>query len=256
MKVDELWMYSLLLVFVRSSAMFLASPLFGGSVPARVRVLFCFMFSVCVLPAAKDTIREVPPEMYSLFVAIVSEAAIGLIIGLCIQLLLLAAQMAGAFMDMQLGFQMMQMFNPQMGGQTTVLGQFKFLLFLVLVLLLDGHHMMLNAFVQSYQSPLAFDAQNLNDVKNGLVHFIGGVCILALQISAPVAAVSFIVDASSGVINKSIPQMPVSMVTMGAKTAMGITAIALGLPLMVVAVKNGLAFSGQQISEILTAASR
>ena len=80
--------------------MFLASPLFGGSVPGRVRVLFCFMFSMCVVPVVKGNIGVIPTDMYSLMIAILNEVGVGIIIGLCIQLLLLAAQMAGAFMDM------------------------------------------------------------------------------------------------------------------------------------------------------------
>ena len=256
MRADPEWMFALLLVFVRASAMFLASPLFGGSVPGRVRVLFCFMFAVCLVPVVKDHIGAVPPDMYSLMLSVLNEVGVGMIIGLCIQLLLMAAQMAGALMDMQLGFQMMQMFNPQMGGQATVLGQFKFLLFLVLIFLVNGHHMMLTAFVQSYNSEFSFSSQNLGSIKDGLMHMVGSASVLAMQIAAPVAAVSFIVDAASGVINKSIPQMPVSMITMGAKTSLGIMAMALGLPLMVVAVQAGLAHTGEQLAHILTVASR
>lgn len=159
-------------------------------------------------------------------------------------------------MDMQLGFQMMQMFNPQMGGMTSVLGQFKFMLFLVLILVLNGHHMMLTAFVRSFESPVVFDTSNLAAIQAGLVHMLGGACVLAVQIAAPVAAVSFIVDAASGVINKSIPQMPVSMVTLGAKSALGTLTLALGLPLMVVAVQSGLGHTAEELASLLRLAQR
>ena len=256
MTVDAGWMFALLLVFVRSSAMFMSSPLFGGSVPARVRVAFCFMFSLCVLPIVQSHLGPIPEDLFSLISAIGREAGIGLLIGLCSQLLLVAAQIAGSLLDMQLGFQMMQMFNPQIGGMASLMGQFKFLLFLVLIFLLNGHHMMLTAFVRSFESNLVFDTQSLATIQAGLVQMLGGACVLAVQIAAPVAAVSFIVDAASGVINKSIPQMPVSMVTLGAKSALGTLALALGLPLMVVAVQSGLAHTGDQLAGLLRLAQR
>ena len=256
MIVDSAWMYGLMLVFIRSSAMFLSSPLFGGSVPGRVRVAFCFMFSICVLPVVLPTIGAPPEDMYSLVSAIAREAGIGLLIGLCTQLLLVSAQIAGSLMDMQLGFQMMQMFNPQLGGMTSLLGQFKFLLFLVLIFLVDGHHMMLTAFVRSFETPIVFDTANLAAIQSGLVQMLGGACVLAVQIAAPVAAVSFIVDAASGVINKSIPQMPVSMVTLGAKSALGTLALALGLPLMVIAVQSGLGHTAEELAGLLRLAQK
>ncbi|MBL8059726.1 MAG: flagellar biosynthetic protein FliR [Chthonomonas sp.] len=256
MTTDAGWVYGLLLVFVRSSAMFLSSPLFGGSVPGRVRVAFCFMFSICVLPVVQASIGAPPDDMFSLVAAIAREAGIGLLIGLCTQLLLVAAQMAGGIMDMQLGFQMMQMFNPQLGGMTSLLGQFKFLLFLVLIFLMNGHHMMLTAFVRSFESPIVFDTSNLATIQSGLIQMLGGACVLAIQIAAPVAAVSFIVDAASGVINKSIPQMPVSMVTLGAKSALGTLSLALGLPLMVVAVQSGLGHTSVELAALLRIGQR
>jgi flagellar biosynthesis protein FliR len=75
--------------------------------------------------------------------------------------------------------------------------------------------------------------------------------LLAVQISAPVAAVSFIVDAASGVINKSIPQMPVFMVTMGAKASLGVVALALGLPLLTVATQSGIEHTMLHLYKIL-----
>lgn len=256
MSVDAGWIYGLLLVFVRSSAMFLSSPLFGGSVPARVRLAFCLLFSMCVLPVVQSTLGAPPSDLFSLIAAIGREAGIGLLIGLCIQMLLVAAQIAGSLLDMQLGFQMMQMFNPQMGGMASLMGQFKYMLFLVLIFLTNGHHMMLSAFVHSFESPLVFDTTNLAAIQTGLLQMLGGASVLAIQIAAPVAAVSFIVDAASGVINKSIPQMPVSMVTLGAKSALGALALALGLPLMVVAVQSGLGHTADGLTDLLRLTQR
>jgi flagellar biosynthetic protein FliR len=250
-KLDESWIFAFFLVFVRSSAMFLVSPLFGASVAPRIRILFCVMFSFALTSIIQPYMPPIPQSIYGLLANVAHEAFVGILIGLSIQLLMMAAQMAGAIMDMQLGFNSMQMFNPNLGTTTTIMGQFHFLLFFVLFLMMNGHHTMIAAFVDSYQMRTAIGLGDLGAAKTGVVTLISTLMLLAVQISAPVAAVSFIVDAASGVINKSIPQMPVFMVTMGAKASLGVVALALGLPLLTVATQSGIEHTMLHLYKIL-----
>jgi flagellar biosynthesis protein FliR len=251
MNVDSLWLYSFMMVFVRSSAMFLSSPLFGQSVPPRVRVLFCALFAFCVVGQIQGFYTSLPGDLLAMGTAVLQEAAMGFLIGLTIQFLLMAAQIAGAFMDQQMGFQNSQMFNPQLGTTSTILGQFKFLLFFVMFLIMDGHHQMIIAFFESYRVGSVFTLASLESAQTELVKFLGGLFLLALQIAAPVAAVGFVVDAASGLINKSIPQMQVFMVSMGAKTALGLIVLALGLPLMTMSVRGALNYTETQLEKIV-----
>lgn len=252
MKLDTLWLFSFFMIFIRSSAMFLSSPIFGTSVPPRVRILFCGAFSICLLPLVRPTITTVPSDLSGVAAMVGQEVAIGLIIGMMIQFLMLGAQMAGALMDMQMGFSMVQVFNPAAGSATTVLGHFKFLLFLVLFFLLDGHHQMIHAFASSYTHHVELNTSDLMAMKNQILRFVGATSLMAVQVAAPVAAVSFIVDAASGLVNKSIPNMPVYMVSMGAKTALGIVALSLGLPLTLVALKTGIEHTMVSLSDMLS----
>jgi len=248
--VDIQWLIQMVLAFCRCSAMVMVSPLFGAAIAPKVRILFSFLVALTLGQTVMPNI--VPPtEVYGLGVLIAQEIMAGLLIGMCIQALLLAAQAAGSFLDLQLGLNSAQLFNPMLGMSTSLMGQVKFMLSLVLLLMLDGHHMMLTAYVSSYQIAPTFQMGSLEKLVMAWTAFLGQTLILSMQIAAPAAGVALIIDACAGLVNKSIPQMQVYFVTSGAKTMMGLMTVALGLPLMAMVVRQGVDNTALKISELL-----
>jgi flagellar biosynthesis protein FliR len=72
--------------------------------------------------------------------------------------------------------------------------------------------------------------------------------LLALQMAAPVAAVSFVVDAALGLVNRAVPQMPALLVGLPAKVLMGLVALSVGLPALVGTVEAGVERTTDAIS--------
>ncbi len=248
--VDTNWLIQISLAFCRCSSMVLVSPLFGPAVAPRVRILFSMLIALSLGPVVMPHI-VLPTDLYGFIALIAQELMAGLIIGLCIQALLLGAQAGGAFLDLQLGLSSAQLFNPIMGSNTSLMGQTKFMLSLVLLLMLDGHHMMLQAWVQSYEIAPTFGLQHLDKLVMAWSAFLGKIMFLSLQIAAPAAGVALIVDASAGLINKAIPQMQVYFVTAGAKTAMGLLTVSFSLPLMAMIIRNGVDQTALKIVELI-----
>lgn len=225
-------------VFVRCGAMLLSSPIFGGSTPVQVRVGLTTMVACALTPVLRPYIGAPPANLYEVVCGLGYEALIGLLIGSCLQALLMGAQMAGAILDIEVGLGTIQIFNPQTQTPVSLFAQFKFLLALVLLLIMNGHHMMFRAFVSSYQfSPLS--ATDMPHLHYGIVTLIGTISLLALQIAAPVAGVCVVVDAAAGIVNKSVPQMQAFIVTIPAKIMLGIVAMSLSLPILATAVQSG-----------------
>ena len=81
--------------------------------------------------------------------------------------------------------------------------------------------------------------ESLPAVQTGIVQLVTGLSLLSLQMAAPVIAVSLIVDAGLGIVNKAVPQMPAMLVGLPAKVIMGMLALSLGLPAMTGAVSSG-----------------
>ena len=233
--------------------MLFSSPLFAGTVPPRIRIFYGAIFSLAITPAIKQFQPEIPQDMYGLLAAIAAEIAVGLIIGMCIQMLLISAQMAGSFLDMQFGLSSVQLFNPSLGSVSSILGQMKFMLALVLFLQLDGHHLMIRALVESYQITPHFETANLGALHTAILGLASKMFMIALQMAAPAAAVAVIIDAAAALINKAIPQMQVYFVSAGVKSGLGILTLAFGLPVIVSVVKMATEQTSYSIAEALGA---
>ncbi|HLK16867.1 MAG TPA: flagellar biosynthetic protein FliR [Fimbriimonadaceae bacterium] len=239
MKLDEATLFAFLLVFVRCSAMLLASPVFGGpTMPGHIRVFTCVCIAGSLTVVLKPQIGPVADSIPGLALAVMGEAIAGLLIGGLISLVLQATQMAGAMLDVHIGLGMSQTLNPLTGVPVTVISQFKYMLGVVIFLSANAHHLMFRALVDSYNHAPALGA-NLPGIHTGVVSFLAAMTLLAVQIAAPVTAVSLIVDAALGLIAKAVPQMQALQVGIPAKVGVGIAALSLSLPPLVAAVTGG-----------------
>ena len=240
MHFDSALLYAFLLVFVRCSAMLLVSPMFGAqNSPLQVRIFTTLAIAGALTCALKPAIGPVPSEMYLFVASVLKELLAGLLIGTFMSLVLLAAQMAGAIIDMDMGLSLSQEFSPLTGVSVTVVSQFKYMLALVLFLSMNCHHQMILAFARSYETMPALTYDSIPAVRSGIVSLVGSLSLLALQMAAPVIAVSMIVDAGLGMVNKAVPQIQAMLVGLPAKMILGMLALSLGLPAMATAISSG-----------------
>lgn len=234
-------------LFARSSALMLSAPFSSASVPVPVRVGFSAVLSMGMTPVLAEQVGPLPADMYSLAAAIAQNVLVGLLIGFTIQLVVQGLLMAGAFLDMQMGLGSVQVLNPMTETPVSLLAQFKYLLGVVLLLVTDGHHAMLQAFVQSYGAP----APSMDAILEGTMALVTQSALLSIQIAAPVVAVCVVVDAAAGFVNKAIPMMPVYLVSLPAKIMVSIVSLGLALPLLASAVHGGLGRALDTLSRML-----
>ena len=82
---------------------------------------------------------------------IMKEVIIGLFIGLIAYIIMSAIQIAGGFIDFQMGFAIANVIDPQTGAQSPLIGQFLNTLALLLLLSIEWHHLLLDGIFYSYQ---------------------------------------------------------------------------------------------------------
>ncbi len=82
MAFDAALMFSFLCVFVRCSAMFLSSPIFGAqSTPVVIRVMTCMAISGALTFALGKHVGPPPEDLYGFVMAVGHEVIAGLLIG-------------------------------------------------------------------------------------------------------------------------------------------------------------------------------
>jgi flagellar biosynthetic protein FliR len=108
-----------------------------------------------------------------------------------------------------MGLGIAAVYDPALGGQATVFTRFQEMLALLIFLAVDGHHVLLAAIAGSLQRVppgVAFSAQ---PVAAGMTTLGSKVVRAGLELSAPLVAVLFVVNAALGLLARVSPQMNV-----------------------------------------------
>lgn len=209
-----------LLVFIRITAFFVTLPLFSyRTIPAVHKVGFAFFLGVVSFSTLND-----PPILKVdgyYFLLLGKEILVGLLLGLIAYIMLSAVQIAGSFIDFQMGFAVANVIDPQTGAQNPLVSHFLYTMALMFMLSINAHHMLLDGVFYSYQY-IPVD-QLISFSGEGLAEFImtrfNHMFVIAFQMSAPVVASLFLVDLALGIVARTVPQLNVFVVGLPLKIA-------------------------------------
>src|SRR5687768_13559639 len=216
------------LAFFRIAGMMLFAPLFGSSrIPRRVRVMLALVLAMGIAPGLKPT--ELPTNTWLLTAGIAGEMAFGLAMGMIQSFVFIAAQWGGEIIGQQMGFNLSEVFDPQFGGQGSIVGDMYFMLTLVIFLTVGGHHAMLLGVRDSFHSlPLLSLSVNA-PLFDTLIGFFQAATLLAMRLAAPMLVTMLVVDLALGLIGKMMPQLNVMAMGLSLRSALGLIVLILGL---------------------------
>jgi flagellar biosynthetic protein FliR len=179
------------------------------------------------------------------------EFLLGLIFGFVSQLILYAVQMAGHLLDMQIGFGIVNVFDPQFGQQIPLIGNFKYIMALLLFLVTNGHHMLITALFASFKlipvTGVVFHAS----LAEFIVDLVSGIFTIAFKISLPVLVAILLTDVALGILARTMPQMNIFIVGVPGKILVGIFTLSLAFPFYIAFLEVGFNGMYQSIYHLL-----
>jgi flagellar biosynthetic protein FliR len=210
---------------IRLGGVMTFAPFFGSdAVTARVKaafviVLTAMLYSICPVP-------DLPLTASTTLRVGLTEAVIGLMMGLSVQIVLEGAQLAGQLSGAQLGFSLAAIIDPQTNIETPVLNVFYQMVAMLIFLQLNVHHWILRAVVKSFfYFPVGTASLSLN-AASSLLHAAGGMWLIGVQIAAPVILATLLIDVTVGFLSKASPQMPALSIGISAKSLVGYALLA------------------------------
>jgi flagellar biosynthetic protein FliR len=221
-----------MLVVVRLSAFFLVIPGFSmRQVPPFYKIGLAFFLAFVSYPFI-TVAKPVPLDAsYILFIA--KEALFGLAFAFVAALMLYAIQIAGGFIDYQTGFAIANVIDPVTGAQTPLLGQFKYVLAMLLFFTVNGHHLLIKGILKSFA---LFPIDRLHLPFSGLSFLMFLTEVFSRMFSAaflmalPVVACLFLTDVALGILARTVPQLNVFVVGLPLKTMFSFLLILFALP--------------------------
>ncbi len=206
----------------RVTGVLVVAPFLGSAaVPPRIKLGLAFLltsFMVPFVPTLPSVLRTP-----ALAVLLLGEFAIGFLLGLTLQLIFEAGQVAGQICGVQMGFSLASLINPDNSqADSAVLSTFYELIVLLLFIQLGVPHWLLRGLARSFDYlPPGHFSLTLPAV-HALFEFAAGMFVSGLQIAAPVVVASLFADVALGFIGKASPQLPVLFVGISIKNLLGL----------------------------------
>lgn len=189
----------------RISALVLAAPVLSqGAVNLQIRIALVLVLTWLVWPQVQwPTLDPLSPQG---LVWLLQEMAIGVLIGLTLQLVLAAMVVGGQAMSATLGLAMANMVDPNM-GQVPIISQVLVIMGTLIFVGLDGHAMAIGLLLESFRTlPVAHAWDALAAIKALLafssIMFVGG-----LLLALPILVTLLFINVGLGVVTRAAPSL-------------------------------------------------
>ena len=224
--------YPGLLIFLRATGMFLIMPVFSGAmIPATVRIAISAILAYLLAPIFGN-FGGVPGHWFIVVMQVIHEVLTGLLMVFAVRFLLYALEMAGEIIAVQIGLSLSSNIDPVTRNQATPPNTMLLSLGTILFLVTGAYQFCLVAFARSFEifPPSAiFEPQSINTV----IASSGRIFLLAVQISAPLLAISFLVNMSFSVLGRAAPSLNVFMLSFPVQILAGLTVFSMTLGLTI-----------------------
>lgn len=215
-----------LVIFVRVVGAMAFAPIFGNqNVTRRPRMLIAVAFSFAVFTAYPYV-----PLGYTTFwgysLILLKELLVGLTMGFMSNITLTIMQMAGMFIDRELGFSMVSNFDQTFNTETTITAQFYNMLLLVIMLCSNMHYFILSAVSDSFELiPIGNAVVNTDALYGTMIQYMVDYFVIAVRISLPVQISIMLLNVVLGVLAKTAPQMNMFVIGIQLKIFVGFSVV-------------------------------
>lgn len=199
---------SYLWAFSRIAAMMMVMVAVGSNTtPTRVRLFFALSVTMLALPVLPPAPTNIELFSFASFIVVIQQVLIGLAIGTISIFVVQTFVVAGQIIAMQTSLGFASMADPMSGQASPVVGQFYLLFVILLFFGVDGHLLMIEMIIKSFdtlpisqQGLLALDYKNLAGWFSTMFH-----AALAFSVASMVAML--LVNLSFGIMTKAAPQL-------------------------------------------------
>ena len=192
------------------------------------------LFSLVTFPVVRAYLPTAEMVPLSLLTLLLGEVALGMMVGFLGQLVFMAAEFGGSIIGYQMGFAAANVFDPANQRQVALISQFQSVFAILLFLVLDVHHLFLEALVASFRM---LEPGSLN-LSGGaipmLFEAVSHSFDLGIRLAAPVLALLLLSNLTLGLMARVFPQLNVFLLSYPLN--IGVAFIVMGLTMPLVAV--------------------
>ena len=228
-----------LLIFIRVGVVLFVLPFFNSRIiPVIAKVGLALLITMMLYPAGNIQTAPSIDNVVGMARLVLAELIIGIVLGLMIQIFFEGVKMMGQLVGFQTGFSITNIIDPQSGSQVSILANMSYLLSMVLFLMFNGHHIILNALRQSFEviriGVYGLDPQLLS----AMMRHSGRMFLIGVKIGAPAIAALLLAKVVFGLVTKLIPQMNIMIVAFPVQIIIGLLFFGISLRVLLVFIQR------------------
>ncbi len=221
---------SFMVCMARVAALLGTLPIIGtGNAPPQVKVMFAFLFSLLLFPVVSPLYSLPDYSAISLATLVLTEAALGIMMGFLVQLIFAAVQMGGTVIGYQMGFAAANVFDPANNTQVSLLAQFNNVIAVLLFFAFNVHHLFFRVLVESFKQLPPGQVNVMGNAGLYLMEMTSHAFELAIKLAAPILALLILSNLTLGIMARIFPQLNAFILSFPIN--IGVSFIVLGLTL-------------------------
>lgn len=224
--IDTAWLVSVLLCTLRLSALLLLAPFMQAiGLPARVRVLLVLSLAITLVSGMHLQTHAMPRDLPEMLVAGINELLIGSLMAVGIFVAFAAFSYAGSLLDLQIGFNIANVFDPVTRSQSPLIASLFGMLMVALFFSMDVHHTLLRGIAFSLERVPLGTAVELPSPQI-LARQFGSIFSLGLLLAAPPLFCLFLLELALAVLSRNLPQLNLFTMSAPIKISVGLLILA------------------------------
>lgn len=219
-----------LLILVRVLGMMIMMPFLSNrNIPANVKIGMAFFFSIIMINIVPIEIQVTSSDVVNYGIAVAKEFLAGWLIGFSAYFVFTILTLAGQFIDYEIGFSMVNVFDPMSQTQITITGNFYYFLFLLFFLVTKGYYYVFIGLKKSFLLIPLGQMQLSSYLYDTTLGYFQTVLVIAIQIAAPVFFVMLMTNIVLGVLARTVPQLNMFVIGFPIKILLGLIVLFLTL---------------------------
>ncbi len=216
-----------LLILVRISGFMVAAPIFSlRNIPMRVKTLLAIAIAIVVFHVVPYREVVYSTTLEYAFV-VITEMLAGLIMGFMANVAYYILSFAGQIIDQEIGFSMVNQFDPVTSTQVTITGNLYTYAVMLMVIITDMHHYLIRAITDSFQViPVGGAVLDFN-LYQVMKRFVVDYFVIGFRIVLPIFASLLVVNTILAILAKVAPQMNMFVIGLQLKVFVGLAVLVL-----------------------------
>lgn len=204
------------LVLARLGALVMSAPVLSlKAAPVRVRAFFAIALTLLITPLQGATGSAEIHNMAIFGRQLVSEALVGLLLGLGLMIFFSGIQLAGQVISQLGGTALAESFDATMESNSPVIGQLFYFLVLAMFVLVGGHRMLIEAVLETYAWLPPGEAEFGASYVATLTSVLGQSFLLGIRAAAPAMIALSLSTLILGLVGRTLPQINILVVGFG-----------------------------------------